>query len=502
MYLRRSGRASLGLNPGLRDNLRVALPHVLAIDQGGHASRALVFDARGQIVAQAFAPIATLRPAPDRVEHDPEELIGSLRSSIDNALRQIDAKAPLAAAGLATQRSSIVCWDKRDGRALSPVISWQDRRNAPLVETLRSHAASIHAQTGLMLSPHYGASKLRWCLDNLPEVKAAAAEERLVFGPLSSFLLFRLLEERPTVVDPANASRTQLWDPITRDWASDLLGLFGIDAALLPHPVSSRHAYGSLRTETRVVPLTVCTGDQSTVPFAFGPTDPNAAYVNLGTGAFIQCPLPGPLRAPRLLTSVVWSDARTTAYVLEGSVNGAASALDWFSEAEGIDAQRMLAALPPTTSATLQPPLFLNGVSGLASPFWVPDFESRFVGGGTAEEKLIAVLESILFLIRVNLDEMQHHRAALARLIVTGGLAGSDWLCQRLAALTDLPVVRHVEREATARGLAFLVAKGATEQEQPIAQRTFPPERDTALLERFFAWLKEMKRSTRGPTRP
>lgn len=468
----------------------------LALDQGGHASRALVFDGRGGIVAQAFAPITTRRPQPDRVEHDAEELIGSLETAVADVLSKVGPRTPITAAGLATQRSSIVCWDRTNGLALSPVLSWQDRRNAAFVETLQPRAADIHAQTGLVLSPHYGASKLRWCLENIAAVRAAAAERRLAMGPLSSFILFRLLAEHPLVVDPANASRTQLWDPLTREWAPELLQLFGIDAEFLPRPVTSRHTFGTLRAGERSVPLTVCTGDQSAVPFAFGPIDPDAAYINLGTGAFIQCPLASPLRAPLLLTSVVWSDAEVTTYVLEGTVNGASSALDWLSESEGIDAQRMLASWTELPDKEMNPPLFLNGVSGLASPFWVADFESRFVGTGTSEEKFIAVLDSILFLIRVNLQEMQHHRTPLARLIVTGGLSASDLLCQRLADLTALPVVRHIEREATARGLAHLIAGAAGDWPVPAAERTIAPVRDTALLERFFTWLKEMKRST------
>lgn len=490
--------------------------HVLAIDQGGHATRAVVFDGRGGVVAQAFAPIGTRRPAADRVEHDPEEIIASAEAASADALAKLDDDVPIAGAGLATQRSSVVCWDRANGQPLSPVISWQDRRNATLVDSLHDQASAVHERTGLVLSAHYGASKLRWCLDNIAAVGTAAREGRLAFGPLSSFMLFRLLAERPLVVDPANASRTQLWDPFTRDWAPDLLQLFGIDASALPRPVTSRHRFGTLQVAGRQIALTVCTGDQSTVPFAFGPMDANAVYVNLGTGAFIQCPLQQPLRAAPLLTSVVWSDPDTTVYVLEGSVNGGSSALDWLTETEGFDAQRMMTAWSGRAGTDVVPPLFLNGVSGLASPFWVADFESRFVGTGDADAKFLAVLESILFLIRVNLDEMQHHRPPLARLVVTGGLSQSDFLCQRLANLTTLVVVSHADREATARGLARLISSaaattttgvsaGATTDDEAAAggATTFLPREDTALLERFFAWLKEMKQAVRaGPAIP
>ncbi|HZF27245.1 MAG TPA: FGGY family carbohydrate kinase [Steroidobacteraceae bacterium] len=465
----------------------------LALDQGGHASRAIIFNSSGAVLVQCFAPVTTRKPAPDRVEQDPDQIVESLRIAIEDAGGRVPAAAEIVAAGLATQRSSIVCWDRASGAALSPVLSWQDRRNAAFVARLKLHAADIHARTGLVLSPHYGASKLRWCLDNLPAVSEAARTGRLAFGPLSSFLLYRLLEERPLLVDPANASRTQLYDPALRDWSPQLLQLFGVDAANLPMPVGTRHPFGSFRFHGRSVPLEICTGDQSAVPFAFGPARLACAYVNVGTGAFIQAPLEEPTIAAPLLTSVIWSDERRVVYVLEGTINGAGSALEWFVETEGLDAERVLATLTLDASRDLKPLLFLNGVSGLGSPFWVADFVPRFIGEGTVQERFVALLESILFLVRVNLDEMQSAGAKLERIVVTGGLAASDWLCQRLADLLSLPVHRHAELEATARGLGFLVAGQPVDWRSSANVRLFAPAADAQLLERFFAWLKEMK---------
>src|SRR5690606_40264442 len=55
---------------------------VLALDQGSHASRAVLFDAAGREVAQAFVPVATRREGTDRVEQDAEELVRSLRTAL------------------------------------------------------------------------------------------------------------------------------------------------------------------------------------------------------------------------------------------------------------------------------------------------------------------------------------------------------------------------------------------------------------------------------------
>jgi glycerol kinase len=117
--------------------------------------------------------------------------------------------AAITAAALATQRSSVVCWDKESGTALSPILSWQDRRTAVELESLANHGAEIRQRTGLPLSPHYGASKLRWCWQNLPRVRTAWRKGRLAWGPLASFLTYRLTAEKTLAADPANASRTQ-----------------------------------------------------------------------------------------------------------------------------------------------------------------------------------------------------------------------------------------------------------------------------------------------------
>jgi glycerol kinase len=117
------------------------------------------------------------------------------------------------------------------------------------------------------------------------------------------------------------------------------------------------------------VPLTVVTGDQSAVPFAFGALDAATAYVNIGTGAFIQRALRDRLPdAQQLLVSVVWSDAEGVDYMLEGTVNGAGSALDWLAGREQLSLPELLAAGQAAIAAGLEPPLFLNGIGGWARP--------------------------------------------------------------------------------------------------------------------------------------
>ena len=469
---------------------------VIAIDQGGHATRASAYSAAGELEGAALVTVATQRNALGHVEHDPEEIVASVGTALGE-LARIVAPQRWLAAGLAVQRSSLVCWSADDGRALSPVISWQDTRNAAWLRGLSRRADDVARLTGLQLSPHYGASKLRWCLDHLPEVRGAASQSRLRAGPLASYLLHRLLEERPSLADASTAARTLLWSPFTRDWSPELLDLFGIPRAVLPTAVGTTHAFGTLASEGVRVPVGVCNGDQSVVPFAAGPLDFDAAYVNLGTGAFVLRPTPDALHAPPLLTSVIRADAEHTDFVLEGSVNGAGAALVWLEHHQGAAADRLLALLGHAELTDESAPFFLNGVAGLASPFWRPDFESRFVGEGSELQQCRAVLESVAFLLKANLDEMDRHRPAPARLVASGGLAENRLLCRMLACLAGVPVDRGSDREATSRGLAFQVAGMPAGFEAPPVER-FEPDPDQSLLARYLKWLALMREAASG----
>ena len=157
----------------------------LVLDQGGHSSRAFVFDADGRALRQAQRSVGATRPAPGRVEQDPEELVWSLREAID----EVGTEGDVTRAGLATQRSSIVCWDRTSGEALTPVLSWQDTRAAARLAALEPRRSEIRRRTGLFPNAHYGATKLAWCLDQVPEVRRAAGDGRLAMGPLASFLV-------------------------------------------------------------------------------------------------------------------------------------------------------------------------------------------------------------------------------------------------------------------------------------------------------------------------
>ena len=464
----------------------------LAIDQGGHASRASLYTADATLVGGATVPIHTRHSAPAQVEHDPEEMVASVRTAIKQAVRHA-GRAPIIAAGLATQRSSVVCWDTRSGAALSPILSWQDRRTTSWLQQFANHAPEIQQRTGLPISPHYGASKLRWCWDHLPAVQSAWRGGRLAWGPLASFLTYRLTDENTLAADPANASRTLLWNLDNGDWDPGLAQLFGVPTQAMPPCVDTRHAWGHITVEQRHIPLTVVTGDQSAALFAAGEPVAGAVMINLGTGAFLQQGLIHRPPPSRLLTSLAYQDPSRRIYALEGTVNGAGSALTWAAALLALEEAEIIRRLPDWLRECVQPPLFLNGVAGLGTPYLNPLFTSRFIGEGSAAEKCVAVCESIVFLLKVNLEEMARTEGPVTQIIITGGLSELDGLCQRLADLSGLPLFRPRYHEATVQGLLGLLIGEATPAADPPRGTKFLPQANPILGGRYRVWREELE---------
>ncbi len=480
----------------------------LCLDQGGHSSRALIVDSLGKVRVKAQVTIATMRDGA-RVEHDPDELIVSLLQSAGQAVSELgDELRSLQAAGLATQRSSIVCWDAHSGEALSPVLSWQDTRAAEWLEQFAPHWQRVHQLTGLVLSPHYGVSKLVWCMQNLPQVATALQSGRLRCGPLASFVAMRLCGRTEAMADPANGSRTLLWDKDKGDWSDELLELFGVPREILPVAAASRAEWGRLRVESKKWPLSVVTGDQSAALFAFGQPEADRVYMNLGTGAFVQRVAPSAdIDAGSLLSSVVYQDPALLATVVEGTVNGAGSALTRVSRERDISQQQLHDHATEWLEQTETPPLFINGIGGLGSPWWNSEVQSRFIGDDmsgdlsnnsslTDPQAIAAVLESIVFMLAVNLQQQNSLLGSASGVVATGGLASIDALLQRLADLTGLVVKRTQIQEATSVGLAYLLAGLPGDWLEVQVESVFQPVTNDLLQgklqARFEQWLEQM----------
>ncbi len=310
--------------------------HIVAIDQGTHSTRAIIYNKEGEAIFKPRQAIELIYSEKSHIEQDGNSILESCKFVLREA-HQFILKHQLknVAVALATQRSTVIAWDSNNGKALSPALSWLDTRAQSELDDLSLSNQKVRSKTGLQISAHYGASKLRWLLEHNQDVQHARQQRTLLFGPLAGFIIFNLLETNPTYVDYSNAHRTLLWNLYTRNWDDSLLDAFSIDSELLPIPVPNSFDYGIL--DGFDYPLVLVNGDQNSAIYGYAKLPSNSTFVNIGTGGFVLAhDFQQTCSDSKLLLSIMYSSETKQELALEGTINGAGSSLTWAEDNWGI----------------------------------------------------------------------------------------------------------------------------------------------------------------------
>ena len=107
--------------------LAVSSALLLGIDEGTTAVKAALFDLELRAIAEARRPVTVTHPQPGWVEQDPELVLQAVVDAVAEVLEHTGGREVLAA-GLDHQGESVLAWDADSGRALTPVVVWQDKR--------------------------------------------------------------------------------------------------------------------------------------------------------------------------------------------------------------------------------------------------------------------------------------------------------------------------------------------------------------------------------------
>lgn len=420
---------------------------IAAIDQGSTATKGAVLSPAGETLATAAVEVPRFAHGV-RVMHDPEALLASVRG----VLGELRRHGPLAALGLACQRSTCLVWERASGRALTPALSWQDRREVERVEALAPHAAEIARRTGLRLSPHYAAPKLAGLLAALPDGFARACAGELVAGTLDAWLVRCLAGHDAT--EPGHAGRTLLYHLEEDRWDPELCRLWGVPEAALPALGPSAGPWG----EVDGVPLLASLGDQQAALLGHGGWTEGVVAVHFGTGAFVLAATGDEVRRHAgLLSAVLAATAAGRRFQLEGSINSAGSAVDWACRLTGVP-------LGAWAERPLDPerlPWVFPALAGAAAPWWRPAAGGVVAGMGLAtsgEDLVGAVLAGLAMRVLDCVEALAAAGLAPRVLRVSGKLSRLSGLVGLLADAGRLPVEVTAAEETGLLGAARLAA--------------------------------------------
>ena len=444
--------------------------YILVLDEGTTSTRAMLFASDGKMVAVAQQELTQHYPQAGWVEHDTAEIWEKTLACANEVIPKAGGAASIAAIGITNQRETVVAWDKNTGESLHRAIVWQDRRTEPFCVDLRAagHEKDVQKRTGLLLDPYFSGTKMRWLLDNSPEVKAAAENGTLAFGTIESWLTFKLTGGKRHISDASNASRTLLLELAGAQFDQGLCELLGVPHGALPEVVDMSGELAETDTALfgRAIPITGMVGDQQAATIGQACLSPGETKATYGTGAFVLTNQGAtiPQSQNRLLGTVLTQIGGERTYAIEGSVFVAGSLVQWLRDSLGIvdvasQTEELARSISDTGGVTIVPAL-----AGLGAPHWRAEARGLISGLSFASGKAE--------LARAALEAMAHQTHDLAQafakdgtgwdtLRIDGGMSANDWMAQDLADVLNLTVERPDFVETTALGAAMLAAAGA-----------------------------------------
>lgn len=446
--------------------------YVLALDQGTTSSRAIVFDKAGNIIAKAQKEFEQIYPKAGWVEHDPMTILYSQMEAVTAVFSSGGVSpADIAAIGITNQRETTIVWNKETGKPVYNAIVWQCRRTADICEVLKAEPGLsdyIQEHTGLVIDAYFSGTKIKWILDNVPGARDLAAEGKLLFGTVETWLIWNLTGGKVHVTDYSNASRTMLFDVDKLSWDTYLCEKMDIPMNILPEPVPSSKVYGTFAASIigleglAGIPISGAIGDQQAALFGQCCFEAGQAKNTYGTGCFLLMNT-GEKRTKsksNLLTGVAWGIGDKVEYDIEGSAFNAGSVIKWLrDEVHLIDTARRcdeLAESVPDANGIYFVPAF----TGLGAPYWDMYARGCIVGltrGVNRAHIARSVLEAIAYQMTDLLEAMKADSGIdFTELRVDGGASVSDIMMQIQADLIRCLVVRPKTVETTALGSAYM----------------------------------------------
>jgi len=441
---------------------------ILVLDAGTTSTRAMIFDCAGALHAMAQRELTQYYPQPGWVEHDGDEIWTASLAVMHKVVSHCGGADRIACIGITNQRETVVAWDRTSGEPLARAIVWQDRRTADVCAELRAagQESNVQAQTGLLLDPYFSATKMRWLVDNVPPVRAAAESGRLALGTVESWLVSKLTGGAH-LSDAANASRTSLLPLAGATWDAGLCDQFGVPIAALPEVVDNAGRFGAAMVDLFGAPLAITglAGDQQAATVGQGCLAPGETKATFGTGAFVLTNMGDvlPHSRNRLLGTVLCQLGGTRRYALEGSVFVAGSLVKWLRDSLGLivtaeESEALAREVPDSGGVVIVPAL-----SGLGAPHWRPEARASISGLSFATGRahiVRAALEAMALQTHDLAVAFAGDGAAWTSLRIDGGMSANDWIAQDLADMLALPVERPELVETTALGAAMLAAVG------------------------------------------
>ncbi len=449
---------------------------LLGIDVSTTATKALVIDERGNVIATASDEYEFFTPRPLWAEQNPADWWRACVKVIRRVLEKIPARE-IAGIGLTGQMHGLVLMDA-DGNVLRPCIMWNDQRTAKQCAEITDQvggAKNLLRLIGNPILPGFTAPKILWVREHEPHLYARAAHILLP----KDYLRYKLTGAYATEV--SDASGTALLDVAKRNWSDELLQAIDVPRAWLPDvfesSVVSAKISADAANETGLLqgtPVVGGGGDQAAQAVGTGIAQEGIVSVTLGTSGVVFASSDSYRLEPNGLLHA-FCHAVPNRWHLMGVMLSAAGSFRWFRDALGEEEKReardekkdvyeVLTSEAARADAGCEGLIFLPYLTGERTPYPDPHARGAFFGITLRHRKehfVRAVLEGVAYGLRDSLELMRALGLNISQVRASGGGARSELWRQILADVFNSEIALVNITEGAAFGAALLAGVGA-----------------------------------------
>ena len=439
---------------------------ILSIDQGTTSTRSILFDLKGKPVFVSQKEFKQYYPKDGWVEHNPEEIWVTTKKVIKEIInKNKKIKGNILTIGITNQRETTLLWDSKTGKCIYNAIVWQDRRTTNLCNKLKKKGLEnlIKSRTGLLLDPYFSATKIKWIIENIPSAKKLLKKNRLLFGTIDTYLIWKLTKGKIHATDSTNASRTMLFNIKKNCWDKKILKLLKIPESILPNVKNSADNFGftDKSITKKSYPINGVIGDQQAATVGQSCFQKGSTKITFGTGAFIIMNTGNNKinSKNKLLSTICYRINNRTTFALEGSIFIAGASVQWLRDKLKIIKSAKITEKISKKQISNNNVYLVPAFTGLGAPYWKPNVRGILTGltRDTGRNEIIrATLESVAYQTSDLLNAMKKDGLKPSVIKVDGGMANNRWFIQFLTDILNIKVLKPKVYETTSLGAAVM----------------------------------------------
>ena len=424
----------------------------IGIDIGTTATKAICFDAYGNVIRQVSKAYPMYHPKPNWSVQNPQQILETVLDCIKEITKGIQPKF----ISFSSAMQSIIAIDET-GKPLTDAILWADNRASGIAEELKNSDTGkyFYQKTGIPIHPFSPMTKIAW----FKKFDSEVFSKTYKFISIKEYVWHHLTGEYCT--DTSMASGSGLLNIHTLEWDDEVLDFLNIKSQQLSKVYEVTHQCKGISDDFLYV---IGGGDGALANLGTGAMNKNCIALTIGTSGAVRLPIDKPYVDDQMRTQCY--HLIDDQYLTLGAINNGAIILQWLKETllktnQSFEVLFEEAEKIPAGSDGL---LFVPYLLGERAPIWDASAQGSLLGmqiTHTQAHLTRATLEGILFglfqITEILLPDPEKRKQT--KVMASGGFGKSELWLQMVADIFQMQVETSQTIEGSSWGAVLIGMK-------------------------------------------